>query len=47
MKVNVDRRIHKFLSDLSKPEKAKVTELIDLFKEKGFLLNEKHLKKMY
>ena len=46
MKVNFDKRIDKFSKSLSKSQKAKVIEVIDLFKEKGFLLSEKHLKKI-
>lgn len=46
MKVSIDRRIEKFLNRLSLPERAKISKLKGLFAEKGFLLSEKHLKKI-
>lgn len=46
MRVSVDKRIEKFLDSLPSSEKAKIGKLVELFREKGFLLNQNHLKKI-
>ncbi|AKM79691.1 MAG: hypothetical protein UX85_C0001G0149 [Candidatus Beckwithbacteria bacterium GW2011_GWB1_47_15] len=46
MKVLFDPRVKKFLKNISKQERAKVTEYVDLFKEYGFALGQKYLKKV-
>jgi len=46
IKVTADRRVEKFLEDLSEADKAKINRTIQFFEEKGFLLETKYLKKL-
>lgn len=45
-KVSADKRIEQFLERLSKEDKARVNRTVQLFKDKGFLLDERYLKKL-
>lgn len=46
MKVGVDKRVEKFLQDLSIIEKARISRVANLFSDKGFQLTELYLKKI-
>lgn len=46
LKVSADKRIEQFLERLSKEDKARVNRTVQLFKDKGFLLDERYLKKL-
>lgn len=44
--VEADKRIEQFLERLSIGDKARVGRTVQLFKDKGFLLDERYLKKL-
>ncbi|HBQ50929.1 TPA: type II toxin-antitoxin system RelE/ParE family toxin [Candidatus Daviesbacteria bacterium] len=46
MKVSADKRIEQFLGKLPKEDKARVNRTVQFFKDKGFLLDERYLKKL-
>lgn len=43
LKVSADKRIEQFLERLSEEDKARVNRTVQLFKDKGFLLDERYL----
>lgn len=45
-KVSSDKRIEKFLERLSAEDKARINRTVQLFKDKGFSLDERYLKKL-
>lgn len=46
MNVLIDQRVAKFIKKLNRKEAAKATEYIELFKEFGFALDQRYLKKV-
>ena len=46
MRVSVDKRIEKILRNFSRPDRARIDKVVELFLDKGFLLSEIHLKKL-
>lgn len=46
IKVSADKRIEQFLKKLSKEDRARVNRTVKFFEDKGFLLDERYLKKL-
>lgn len=46
IKVNTDKRVDKVLDDFPETERPKISQTIEFFQEKGFLLDQKYLKKL-
>ncbi|MEK7092627.1 MAG: type II toxin-antitoxin system RelE/ParE family toxin [Patescibacteria group bacterium] len=44
--ISADKRIEQFLEKLPRENRARVNKTVQLFKDKGFLLDERYLKKL-